>query len=393
LLLIETYVDATHAAILSREADSMKKIVHLSTAHSATDIRIFLKECRTLAKAGYDVSLIAKAERSELRDGVRILNISPERRSRSARFVAGSLEVFRKAWSCKADLYHFHDPELIPVGMLLRLSGARVIYDVHEDVPKQILGKDWISDRLKRPISGVMRMLEQGATRTSFSGIIAATHAIGANFPDNITCAVQNFPLPEELGRPLSAKLSGDRAPQAIYVGGITRIRGLLENVAAMEHVTTPGARLALVGTCNEPETASAARGSPGWAKVTDLGQLSRQDAAQAMTESRVGIVLFHPVPNHIEAQPNKMFEYMSVGLPVIASDFPLWRAIIDGAKCGLLIDPMDPRAIAKAIDWIFSNPQEADAMGRRGMEAVRSRYNWTSEGEKLLSFYEKVLR
>ncbi|SEP03772.1 Glycosyl transferases group 1 [Rhodopseudomonas pseudopalustris] len=98
-------------------------------------------------------------------------------------------------------------------------------------------------------------------------------------------------------------------------------------------------------------------------------------------------------MPNHIDAQPNKMFEYMSAGLPVVASDFPLWREIIDGAKCGLLVDPLDPKAIADAMRWILDHPEQAEAMGRNGQAAVRNKYNWDRESKTLIDFYRTLLK
>jgi glycosyltransferase involved in cell wall biosynthesis len=369
----------------------MKKIVHLSTAHSATDIRIFLKECRSLARGGYDVTLIAKAGADEVRDGVQILHIPLAKSGRLTRYVMTSWHVLKKAWACKADLYHFHDPELIPAGVALRLSGARVVYDVHEDVPKQILAKDWLPGYLRRPVAGAMRALEWTTTRLCFSGVITATPAIATMFSRK-ACPVQNFPLPEELGPAVDSQAATNRPPHIAYVGGITRIRGIIETVDALAHVKTPGAKLKLVGECNERETDHRAKSRPGWEKVDAHGWQSRKDAAAIMAACRAGLVVFHPVPNHIEAQPNKMFEYMAAGLPVIASDFPLWRSIIDGAQCGLLVDPMDPEAIATAIDWVLTHPDEADAMGRRGRDAVKAQYNWASEERKLLDFYGRIL-
>ena len=103
------------------------------------------------------------------------------------------------------------------------------------------------------------------------------------------------------------------------------------------------------------------------------------------------GLVTFYPLPNHVDAQPNKMFEYMSSGLPVIASNFPLWKKIIEGNKCGLCVDPLDPAAIAKAIDYIVSHPDEARAMGENGKRAVYEKYNWGVESEKLISLYRSL--
>jgi glycosyltransferase involved in cell wall biosynthesis len=102
--------------------------------------------------------------------------------------------------------------------------------------------------------------------------------------------------------------------------------------------------------------------------------------------------VLFHPVPNHVFAQPNKMFEYMSAGIPVIASDFPLWKAIIEGNKCGICVDPLNPDEIADAIEWIAQHPNEAEEMGNNGRRAVETIYNWDIERNKLLAFYQKII-
>jgi len=121
-------------------------------------------------------------------------------------------------------------------------------------------------------------------------------------------------------------------------------------------------------------------------------GFVSRKDVAKLMGDSRMGLVLFHPAPNHIAAQPNKLFEYMSAGIPVIASDFPLWRQIVESSNCGLLVDPLNPQSIADAICWLIEHPKEAEEMGRCGREAVEREYNWGHEEAKLLSFYRDRL-
>ncbi|MBZ0253555.1 MAG: glycosyltransferase, partial [Candidatus Methylomirabilis sp.] len=150
--------------------------------------------------------------------------------------------------------------------------------------------------------------------------------------------------------------------------------------------------RLIFVGSFDLPSTEAATRATPGWDRVDFRGFQGRREVAAALAEARAGLTLFLPLPNHVAAQPNKLFEYMAAGLPLIASDFPLWRAIVAGANCGLLVEPLDPRAIAAAIEQILEHPDDADKMGRRGREAVYARYNWNVEAEKLLRFYEACL-
>ena len=111
------------------------------------------------------------------------------------------------------------------------------------------------------------------------------------------------------------------------------------------------------------------------------------------MAGALAGLVVFLPKGNHIEAQPNKLFEYMSAGIPVIASDFPLWKDIVGGDRCGVLVDPEDPSQIAGAMEWILDNPEEAGEMGRRGAEAINRKYNWAVELRKLLGFYETMFK
>lgn len=366
------------------------RIVHLTTVHPSFDTRIFHKEAKTLVRAGHDVTLIAQHEKDEVVDGVKIIAL-PKPRNRVARMLCLTWRTFRLARKERAAIYHFHDPELIPVGFFLKLQGRRVIYDVHEDVSKQILSKEWILKSLRRLVAGAVRLAERLAA-WAFDGIVAATPAIARCFPAGKTVIVQNFPLLNELVVPDTIPYQ-NRPAKIIYVGGITAIRGIREMVQAMSLVPeTLNARLILVGAFSPPSFEAEVRTLPGWERVEYVGWQDRASVARLLGEARVGLVLFHPEPNHVEAQPNKLFEYMSAGLPVIASDFPLWREIVEKEGCGLLVDPLNPAAIALAIGWIFEHAEEAEAMGRRGEKAIFDQYNWDTEAAKLISLYRRLI-
>jgi len=364
------------------------KAVHVTTVHSPTDTRIFHKECCSLVKAGNEVVLLAPNGRDDCRDGVRIVAL-PIPRGRWDRVMRTLTRAYRSSLTQGGDVYHFHDPELIPAGLLLRLvHRKRVVYDVHEDVPRDIYTKDYIPGPLRWVLARLMQGVEWLAGRL-VSGVSAATQPIGARFPAGKTAVVQNFPRTEELV-PNQDIDYGKRENVIAYVGGLARIRGTLELVDAMEHVPRRyQARLELAGVFQPEAMQGEASRRPGWKAVSYLGWLDRVGIAEVLGRARIGIVTLHPITTYLDAQPVKLYEYMAAGLPVIASDFPNWREVIDGVGCGLLVDPLDPRQIYDAIEWLFDHPEEAEAMGRRGRGAVLEKYNWRAEEQKLFALYD----
>jgi glycosyltransferase involved in cell wall biosynthesis len=199
---------------------------------------------------------------------------------------------------------------------------------------------------------------------------------------------VNNYPILSELYVPDVDWTQKERA--VAYVGGINKIRGIFEIV---ESLNQTDAKLLLAGKFSDVVQRDAVLAMPDWSRVEELGQLDRKQVAQMLARAMAGLVLFHPAPYHIEAQPNKMFEYMSAGLPVIASNFPLWRTIIEGNDCGLCVDPLNPTAIAKAIQWLIEHPEDAKRMGENGRKAVEKKYNWETETASLLNLYGVVTK
>ena len=367
------------------------KVVHLTSVHSPSDIRIFFKECRSLAAAGYEVVLVAPGGKDRFVEGVQVRAITKAAR-RLERMTKIVWAVYRAAVRERAEIYHFHDPELIPVGLLLRLRGERVIYDVHEDVPRDILSKYYLPVWARSFIGNVVEVIENFAARR-FSALVSVTPHITKRFR-NLNArvvTVQNFPLLDELADDISSWQ--EREAAVAYVGMMTVSRSIREMVVALSLLPEGcTAELRLAGTYSPERLRDEVAKLPGWERVRELGFLDRRVVKQSLGRVRAGLVLFYPEPNHIYAGPNKMFEYMAAGIPVIASDFPLWREIVEGAGCGKLVDPLDPQAIADAIAYLLSHPEEAEAMGRNGRRVVEERYNWKNEEKKLLALYRKLL-
>ncbi|HUA00192.1 MAG TPA: glycosyltransferase family 4 protein [Candidatus Aquilonibacter sp.] len=374
---------------MRNHAGTVAKVVHLTSVHPPFDVRIFHKECRSIARAGYDITLIAPHVRDEIIEGVRLKAIaSPS--GRLDRMVRGAWRVCREALRQDADLFHFHDPELMPVGLLLRLKGKIVVYDAHEDVLADVAFKHYIPKTLQRPLARLINLFENLSSRC-FSARVAATEPIGRRFVFRTgrTVVISNYPSSEnESFAP--AKPWAERSTSVAYVGVLSADRCIHEIVRAMTLLPKHSpVTLNLAGTFSPARLREQITGRDGWEHVRLHGKIGRPQIAQLLSDVRAGLVVVRPEPNYMECAPNKLFEYMQAGIPVIASDFPGFRRIVNETRCGLLVNPLDPREIADSIAYLVNHPEEAEQMGLRGREAVKARLNWASEERKLLDLYD----
>jgi glycosyltransferase involved in cell wall biosynthesis len=372
----------------------MSMIVHLTTVHRRTDTRIRVKEAATLARAWPgEVALYVqdgKGDETGAHDGVAVHDTGPPERGRLRRMTRGAFRMYRAVSRARPRVAHFHDPELLPWAMLLRLQGIRVIYDIHEDLPRQMFHKTYLSTPVARVLGWIAERVEKVAARV-LDRLIVVVPAMQARFRRGDTLLLANFPSLTEFSA--IPKMSRERVlGRFVYVGGISSARGIKEMVEAIGLVADDRARLHLLGAFNDDELEALTRSLDGWQRVLFLGWSSRETVIGELLQASAGLVLLHPTPQYVISYPVKMFEYMAAGLPVIASDFPLWREIVEGAGCGLLVDPQDPQAVARAMQWMLDNPDEAAAMGRRGRVAVEQRYNWEAESDTLIAIYRCLI-
>jgi glycosyltransferase involved in cell wall biosynthesis len=369
----------------------MIKVCVLTSVHPPFDTRIFHREAKSLLKAGYEVTLVAQHDKDEIVEGVKILSL-PKPRNRIERMTRTVWQVYRKALKIDADIYHFHDPELIPIGLLYKLMGKRVVYDVHEWVRTQIMRKHWLPLWLRRPTALVISSIEQLAGRW-VDRIVAATPAIERGFPQGKTVLIQNFPIKEEL-ETIGGITYEKRPPEFAYIGAITLVRSAVEMVQAVGKLgLEKKVKLHIAGNFRPAEFRTELEGTAGWEFVTFHGWAGRTEVAEILGCTRAGIVICYPEPGYLDAQPVKLFEYMSASLPVIASDFPLWREIVKGAGAGLLVDPQSTDAISDAMVWLIDNPEQAKEMGKNGKRAVEEKYNWNIESKKLIAMYRDLIK
>lgn len=367
------------------------KVCHLTSVHSANDTRIFIKECQSLQNAGHEVYYVVPNVEDSEKAGVKIRGINSAAKGQLDRMRNTTKQVYLKALEINADVYHFHDPELIPIGLKLKAKGKKVIYDVHEDVPEQVLSKQWIPKPLRRFISMMVKSYEKYASK-KFDAISTATPTIAERFKgyNENTITIHNYPLLDELSADYNDKVE-DSKNTALYIGGIYVLRGIKEMVQAVEKLNEEiPCTFVLAGSFAPPALEDEVRNMTGF-KYTDFkGFLDRDGVKKALAKADMGLVLLHPEPRFIVSLPIKMFEYMSAGVPVIASNFPIWQEIVENNNCGICVDPLKVNEIAEAMKWILENPEEAAQMGRNGRHAVETIYNWEAESKKLVEIYQK---
>lgn len=363
-----------------------KKVCHITTVHPAKDVRIFHKECVSLAKAGYPVTLLVLNGEDEVCDGVNIKGIIAPFSGRIDRIRRSPKIALEAALKENADIYHFHDPEFLRVALDLKKAGKKVIYDVHEDVPRQIFSKYWIPGLFRGMISKSFEHFENYiASRVDY--VITATPFIRERFRlINRECSdINNFPKLSEF----DLNSSPDFNSEAVcYLGGIERIRGIVELVDSLNYCD---AKLILAGKFSDASVKAEVQKKDAWKKVDFRGFQDREGVNRAMRDSFAGMVTLHPTINYMDSLPVKMFEYMAAGLPVIASNFPYWASIIEESRCGICVDPLDPKSIAKGINQLFEDKAMARQMGEAGRKAVTDRYNWNIEEKKLLAVYDHL--
>jgi len=362
----------------------MTKICHISTAHPTFDGRIFHKECVSLSKAGFDVSLVVTHSKNEVVDGVKIIALKPTK-GRFSRMIIKPWKALFKALKTKSSIYHFHDPELMFVGVILRVLGKKVIFDSHENVSHQIETKEWLGNKsIRLVIKKVYRWFER-FNILFYHKVISVTPEIVEFLSPKKGVLIRNYPKVELTGDGSLFRKSKNEKLTFVYAGGLTKIRGIKEICQAIEEVRD--VRLLLLGVWEDDDYKIQCLKDTK--NVEYLGAKPIKEVYPIIRNSDVGFVNFYHEKNHLNCLPTKSFEYMTCGLPMIISNIPYWSERYE--RYSVFVTPTDIESIKKAIVWMVKNEEKRIKMGEAGMIAVRELYSWEAEAKTLIAMYEEL--
>jgi len=373
------------------------KICIFTTVHRPYDVRVFHKEARSLAEAEHRVTLLAHADfEREEKNGVVVKGVK-----RPANRFFRIFNVFRFVFLClkeKADVYHFHDFELLPVGLFLKLvTGRRVIYDCHENFPEAVYERVWYPDWLKPILSRFIAGIEPAMARR-LDAVVCVVPDQQKRF-DNKGCRtelVRNLPRLGNFDNALRKKLP--KLNRLIYLGGLTIVRGakIMIDMMVELHKTHPDIKLLWLGPFNEANVENTIKDYIKTKGVEDfiehIRPVPHEQVPDYIVQSKIGLIPWQPNEQMLRMIfPNKIFEYMASGIPVIASDLPSLKYVFNQANSGIIVQANDPRAYANAIAELLDSPDKVKEMGENGRRFVKKYYNWDMEANKLLELYKMM--
>lgn len=374
-------------------AGRQSKVAHLTSVHVRSDTRVLYRECESLVKAGYDVSLIVcDGLGNDIVYGTKIIDVGSYRRNRLLRVVLGTFSIFKNALKSNAEIYHFHDPELIPVGLLLKIKGKRVIFDIHENIGGQIKMKRWLP--LRKMISKLYFVFDIISIKAFHIILAEDSYAKIYNKLSKRYVIIKNMPKLTLFDKYIVPR--GDKKG-IFYIGVIARERGIYHVLEALRIIKEKGIHfhfhcVGSISTGDENKISDKLTKYGLEECVTFYGRLELVKGYQYSKECRVGVAILAPSENYKESYSTKMFEYMAAGMPVITSNFPIYKNVIETNDCGICVDPFNTHEIARAIEYLMLNDEAADRMGKNGRSAVEKEYNWMVENKKMLNLYENLL-
>lgn len=372
----------------------MIKVCHLTSAHKANDIRIFVKECVSLAKAGYEVYLVAPNARNEVREGVNIIGVPVKGYGFLYRIFCSSRLIYRKTLEIDANLYHFHDIELFKYGVRLKKKGKKVIFDSHEDWIGYAENIEWLPAVFKKvAVFNIRRWYKKYLNL--FDAVITVTPHIVEKlkgYTEKVSM-VTNYPIVDADDLVICDEREYmNRENSICYAGTVYKASNQEATIRAINEIKE--VKYVLVGEIS-PKDKTELEAVAGWEKVEFINKVPMKELKRIYNRVLAGMVIFDYIPNIGGKMgtlgSNKMFEYMMAGLPIICSDQDLWVDLIRRYKCGFCVSPGNVSQIREAVLGLLKDKKTAFEMGRNARRAVLEEFNWKNQEEVLLELYRKV--
>jgi glycosyltransferase involved in cell wall biosynthesis len=371
---------------------SLMKIAHLTSVHHARDTRILYKECASLAQAGYKVYLVAYGD-SFKESGVQVVGLGKKPTNRFQRIWGGAKQVVERGLALDCQIYHLHDPELLPFIPRLQKAGKKVIFDSHEDVPQQLLEKEWLPAR--RLVSRLYTKVEKHYLRRTDAVIGVTPHLVERlqTINPNVVM-VTNYPVLDAFYNEKDPAALNSKGAYLCFVGRISPDWNHLLIVQALQKME--GVYYVLCGKPDSRDYLESLLQADRKGILDYRGVINHTEVPALYTSALAGVSWLMPTPNSGwklgTLGNNKLFEQMAAGIPVIISDMTLWMDIIHRYDCGLVVPSGDVQELRDAVQGLLDDPERACEMGKNGRRAVEEEFNWTEQSKVLLKMYRDLI-
>uniref|UniRef100_A0A7C5V0W0 Glycosyltransferase n=1 Tax=Caldicellulosiruptor owensensis TaxID=55205 RepID=A0A7C5V0W0_9FIRM len=364
----------------------MKKVLVLSSAHPWDDERVFNKITKSLSKK-YETALCAVADKQFFEvDQIKIFGLPKLPRSKRYK---NYLKIIKIVKEFKPDIIHFHDPDLLILSLYFKfLLKKKVIYDIHEDYQLAFKDRRYFPEPFSTMFSIFFNFVEKNISKL-LDGVVTVTEDIYTKFNCKNKEVIKNYPVidtfPEEKNAPLDGTLN------LIYIGSVSQSRGITNLILAVKSLHELDIRLDIVGPAENQKYFEEIKKYED-KKIKIWGRAPKKDIPGILKNAHVGFVTLLPLSRYKTSLPLKLFEYMAAKVAVVASNFELWRRIVEEADCGVLVDPTDIQSICQAILFFYNNRDQVIKKGLNGYKAFMEKYNWEKEEKKLFQFYERIV-
>ena len=370
--------------------DFKNKVCVVAPVHNCNDVRVFHKVAKTLAEQNYYVILYARCEDAGWKDGVYIKSVP--NLGKYLRMLYLPI-LFVQLILERAKVYHFNNPDTLPLAIVMKKMGYKVIYDTHEDFSQRIMTKEWIPFGLRTYVANIVTRLEKYLAVKADAFFVTQNELVEKYTGSTL---LLNAPIVDNdfIERVVhqSDKIIKDRL-MVVYAGHtISYERGIEQMIDAINIVNKEiDVGFWLIGNIDNSYLEKISK-LEGFKYVEYLGYLDYEKAMSYVHKADIGLVTILDVADHKNTSANKIYEYMLFETPFIASNFEKWQNELKGLNAGVFVDPSKPREISNSILSMI-NDNNLSFMFINGKDYINDKFNWDIESQKLTKVYQGLVK